>query len=192
MRTEDRGQRTEPPLVVDLFVGKGGATRAAKKRGWEVVGIDNDEAHRPDIRADVSLIRWGGRRPMLVWASPPCQEFSRWSMPWTRAKNPPPPSLALLDAAVRFIEDARPQYWIVENVRGAVPFFRPLLGAPRAICGPFFLWGNFPRPERVETSFRKEHFGSKERARRAEVPEEISEAIFRELEAEARFFKYAA
>ena len=165
MRTEDRGQRTEDtsvPLVVDLFSGTGGATAAAEAR------------------------------PLMVWASPPCQEFSRWSMPWCRAKNPPPPSLELLRAALRFIQDARPEYWIIENVRGAVPFFRPVLGEPRAICGPFYLWGEFPRPERVQTQFRREHFGSKQRVQRAAVPREISEAVFAEIEAEARFFKYAA
>ena len=194
MRTEDRGQRTEEtsPLVVDLYAGTGGATRAAEKLGWRVVRIDNDEQHRPDIRADISLIRWAGPRPLVLWASPPCQEFSRWSMPWCRAKNPAVPSMALVEAALRWRDECQPTYWIFENVRGAIPFWRPLLGPPRAALGPFFLWGNFPRPERVETNFRKEHFGSKDRVKRAAVPEEISQAVFREIATEAQFFKYAA
>lgn len=55
-----------PLLMLDLCCGLKGASAAMRDRGWEVVR---------------------GRRPDLVWASPPCTEFSRESMPWTKTGN---------------------------------------------------------------------------------------------------------
>jgi site-specific DNA-cytosine methylase len=119
--------------MLDLFAGLGGASAAMRDRGWEVVTVDADPAFGCTITAD--LLTWEPPAGLgwfdLVWASPPCQEFSRWGMPWCRAKNPPPPSLALMRAAVRVITALAPDWWVIENVRGASAFFKPELGEPR-------------------------------------------------------------
>jgi C-5 cytosine-specific DNA methylase len=162
--------------MLDLFAGTKGASRAFAEAGWEVVTVDNDPAHEPDVVADLRSWSWDGRRPELVWASPPCQEFSRTAMPWCRAKGPPEPSMELVEAALRVVEETRPHYWALENVRGAVPYIRPLLGEPRVIAGPFHLWGYFP-PFRLELPAFKERLGSKDVVKRAAVPRKLSAAL---------------
>ena len=50
----------------------------------------------------------------------------------------------LVREALRVIREARPEYWVVENVRGAIRFFRPVLGEPAYRDGTWYLWGRFP------------------------------------------------
>lgn len=158
------------PIVLDLFSGTGGASQAF--RGLcEVVTVDNDPSHRPDIVADLSTWSWSGPRPTLIWASPPCTEFTRERLPWLRTGVPP--SMDLVLAAKRIIEECQPQWWVVENVRGAVPYLDKVFGRFRARGGPFFLWGNIP-PFRVEVPPFKEKLSSARRKERAAVPPQIS------------------
>jgi hypothetical protein len=155
-------------LMLDLFAGTGGASRAFMEAGWEVVTVDNDPRHGPAVVADLRTWSWGGRRPELLWASPPCQEFSRTAMPWCRKKGPPAPSMELVEAALRVVRETAP--------RGAVPYLRPLLGAPRVVAGPFHLWGYFP-PFRLDLPAFKERLGSRDVVKRAAVPRRLSAAL---------------
>ena len=50
----------------------------------------------------------------------------------------------LLISAIELIEEIKPKYWVIENVRGAIRYFEEFLGEPRQIIGPYVLWGNFP------------------------------------------------
>lgn len=165
------------PFMVDLYAGLGGASAAMRERGWRVVGVDLDAKYRPDIVADVrKLPLRAGLRPDLVWASPPCEEFAKDSMPWF--KDTPPPSLELVGAAMRAIEWLQPRWWVIENVRGSHRWIRLLLGPHRARYGPVYLWGDFPlfllgqRP-----AAWKERLSSKQDALRAAIPFEISEGL---------------
>lgn len=161
-------------LMLDLFAGTGGASAAFKAAGWEVVTVDNDPQHGTGIVADLTAWSWTGQRPELVWASPPCTEFSRTSMPWCRPA--PAPSMALVEAALRIVRACRPRYWVLENVRGAVPYLAPLLGPPRVVAGPFHLWGHFP-PFACAIPGFKERLGSKDVVKRAAVPYRLSAAL---------------
>jgi len=130
-----------PLLMIDLFSGLGGASRAMAERGWEVVRVDNNQKFKPTVLIDIHRFSWKGRRPDLIWASPPCQEFARWIMPWFPKSEP---SLDLVKEAIRVIEECKPRFWVIENVRGAISWFKPLLGNYKVHYGPIFLWGNFP------------------------------------------------
>ena len=164
------------PLMLDLFSGTGGASAAFQDAGWDVVTVDNDVRHAPDVLADLRRWSWHGGPPDVLWASPPCQEFSRTAMPWCRKKGPPEPSMELVEAALRVVEECRPHYWVLENVRGAVPYLAPLLGAPRVVAGPFHLWGYFP-PFRLHVAPFKERLGGDDQVQRAAVPYRLSAAL---------------
>jgi site-specific DNA-cytosine methylase len=140
------------PRVLDLFCGLGGATQAMRDRGWTVVGIDIMPP--ADVIADVRRCPVAGAFD-LVWASPPCTYFSRSALPWFR--DEPPPSLDLVKAALAVIERLRPRYWLLENVRGAIPWIDPLLGKWRYHLGAAFLWGTLPN---VRTTHVAAHKGS--------------------------------
>lgn len=168
-------------MMLDICSGTGGASAAMKARGWDVLTVDINPAFSPDVVADVTTWQYAGETPDLIWCSPPCDEFSRESMPWSKTGNEP--SMELVIACRRIIDQARPRFWIIENVRGAVRYFAPFLGNPRTIYGPFFLWGSFPDLGNVPIKMRKkESYPSSRPDLRAAIPYTLSEAVAAAIE----------
>ncbi len=163
-----------PGLVVDLFAGSGGATAAFRSAGWDVVAVDLDRGRRPGVVADIRRLPLAAERPVtLLWASPPCTEFSD-----ANPNRPARPSLELVVATLEAVRTLLPRYWVLENVRGAIPF----LGVPVQKIGPWCLWGYFP-PLRVTwpmQTYRKG--GSWTAAARAAIPGELSRALLEAVE----------
>jgi site-specific DNA-cytosine methylase len=162
--------------MVDLFSGLGGASAAMRDRGWRVVSVEMESRFRPDVVADVrQLALRDGLAPDLLWASPPCEAFSRSAMPWHPDEEP---DLELVLAAREAVRRLEPKWWVIENVKGAVRWLTPVLGRHTARIGPLYLWGRMPlillgqapRPW-------KERLSSVQDALRAKVPYEISEAV---------------
>ena len=169
-------------LILDLCAGLGGASKAFRDRGWRVVTLDFDARFGCDITADLCAWSWGGERPDFVWISPPCTEFARESMPW--CKTGIAPDMRLVNAARRVVRESMPRLgWTLENVRGAVPY----LGKPRAIAGPFFLWGEFPPIGKPVLRMRKkESYSSAASAERAKIPYALSLAMCLAIESQHR------
>lgn len=131
------------PLAIDLCCGRGGWTLGLLEAGWDVLGVDT-VAH-PGYPA--TLFKWDVRELsaadlpefQLVVASPPCPEFTRHDLPWTRARNPPPPDPTIWRACERIAKEAAAPL-VLENVRGAQKWMGPAV----AHVGPFYLWGDVP------------------------------------------------
>lgn len=164
-------------MVLDLCCGLGGWSSGFIAEGWQAVGVDLADFSKdyPGRFIKADLLAWNGwqeLKPDLIVASPPCEEFSRHAMPWTRARNPPPPSMALWQRCW-YIAGELGCPIILENVRGAQPW----LGRSALNCGAFHLWGAVPAiiPDCVVR--KKESYGSKERARRSKVPIDLSRWI---------------
>jgi site-specific DNA-cytosine methylase len=166
--------------MLDLFSGTGGASAAMRARGWKVVTLELDQQHRPDIIGDVTRLPIRHRRGLfdLVWASPPCTEYARESMPWCRTGVAP--DQTLWNAAMDAIISLQPRWWVIENVRGAAQW----RGRPRRILGPIFLWGDFP-PFHPRISGWKEKLWSRDKVARAAMPYALSEALAIACETEA-------
>jgi len=129
--------------VLDLFSGLGGFSQAFKDRGHEVITVDINPAFRPTIctdilKMDISVL---GDGYDVILAAPPCTEFSRESMPWTRTGNQP--DLRLVLKTREIIDRLKPRWWIVENVRGAAPYLDKIFGNHKRV-GPRYFWGDFP------------------------------------------------
>lgn len=186
--------------MLDLFSGLGGASEAmVRSENWEVMRIENNSmlsgvAHSHEIcvkqfRDELrGMIEEGfePESPTLLWASPPCTEFSlAYSSPQSIANREGieyDPDMTLLEATLDIIEMVKPRYWVIENVRGAVRWFEPYVGTQRKVINhSIFLWGNFPGFEvgKIESKYANE--GSSRdplRAnRRALIPYEISDAL---------------
>ena len=173
--------------MLDLFAGRGGASRAMVDRGWDVTRVELDERFPAEHR-DIRTYHPTPGAFDLVWASPPCTEFTKTDLPWSRA-TAPAPSMDLLHEALRVIREAMPRWWVIENVRGAQPWFLPVLGRSFIRCGPVYLWGAPPFALWPRVGPYKEAIGGgKSRAAlRSQIPYEVSRAlaVACELEAEA-------
>ena len=184
--------------MVDLFSGLGGASEAmAQDRSWNVLRIENNPllSNVPfTVIEDVKKIRdnvesnWLVPRIDLIWASPPCREFSNgYNSPKSIASRSESgldayyPDLSLLEAAIDIIKTVKPKYWVIENVVGSIRYFAEYLGEPRQIIGPYVLWGNFPyiQPGEIATKASKDvHSSDPLRSnKKAKVDFEISKSL---------------
>jgi hypothetical protein len=162
--------------ALDLFSGTGQATAGFERRGWRVIRVDVDGRHHPTLVADVRRLPLD--RPVdFLWASPPCTEFSTANPRIDHTTKRP--SLELVFAALRAVAELRPRFWVLENVRGAIPF----LGTPAQKIGPWCLWGYFP-PIRV--SFEMQTYlkamAGRSAVARAAIPPALAEAVARAVE----------
>lgn len=170
-------------LMLDLGSGLKGASAAMKARGWQVITVDINPDFKPDLIADLRKFSYSGPRPDLVWCSPPCDEFSREFMPWSKTGNSPDMSIVL--ACKRIIDECQPRYWVIENVKGAIRWFEPVLGNYRVNYGPFYLWGFFPMPGDFRLIYRKkESRSSSAAAARAMIPAQLSNALTEAIESQ--------
>lgn len=157
--------------AVDLCCGRGGVTRALLALGYDVIGVDIE--HHPDypieatfLQADIRTLDGTQFRGCLfMWASPPCQAFSRHDQPWTRARNPPPTDLTLVRACYRIRDEAQPGTFILENVRGAQKF----IGKAILQRAGRYLWGDVILAPTI-TAKQKQSYSSKQADLRSEVP----------------------
>src|SRR5271165_5287920 len=73
---------------LELCSGLGGASQPALDRGWKVIRVDIDPHFKPSIVADVRALPLKPFHVDVLWASPPCQEFSKHYLPWFSGKLP--------------------------------------------------------------------------------------------------------
>lgn len=161
-------------VVLDLCCGLGGWSEGFIQCGWDAVGVDiaDYRSMYPGQFIHADLLKWDGWLTLqfdLVVASPPCEEFSRWDMPWTRKRNPPVPSLDLVSRCFLIASFKRVPI-VLENVRGAQRW----LGRSRGNCGPFHLWGDVPAILPIFVLRQKQSLAGSQRAERAKVPLHLS------------------
>lgn len=186
------------PLCVDLFCGLGGWAEAFIAEGYDVVGFDIDPSFGPvypgEFRAeDVRFVarhiheskhRFGLSRAcnddVVVVASPPCEEFSRWDQPWKNViKNRREPDLSLWRAAESIAREIGCPI-VIENVRGAQQF----MGVAHSHFGKQYLWGDvpaiLPKINGLQNEGRqKQSLSSTRRAERAKIPFPLAQHIAR-------------
>lgn len=147
-------------LMVDLYSGLGGASEAMfQSPNWEIMRFDNNpllekvpHTFIQDAQTNPMLHprSWGEKKVDLLWASPPCTDFSQaFSAPEVIARREGrieeyQPDLTLVKFALKVRDWMEPKWFVLENVAGAIKHFLPLMGPPTQIIGPFVLWGKFP------------------------------------------------
>lgn len=139
-------------MLLDLFCGRFGWSKAFAARGWKCFGVDLVEPEDiPDgcsfIKMDILQlqdVRGLLDRPTFdfICASSPCEEFSVHGMKHFHP-NPKYPEMGLkLFNHTRALCEASGVPYVMENVRPAQGF----VGKAVHHCGPFYLWGNAVPP----------------------------------------------
>ena len=198
--------------MVDVFSGLGGASEAmVRSPGWAVLRIENNPrlANVPftvidNVENVAKSVKGnpGFEKLELIWASPPCTEFSGgFSSPKSIASREIglenyKQNLDLMLSALQIIETVKPKYWVIENVVGSIRYFKEYLGEPRQIIGPYVLWGNFPMIDlKAEMIIPKKYKDSNSRDplrsnRRAKVDLLLSMKLKEAIENQTSIFDY--
>ncbi|SIO62118.1 DNA (cytosine-5)-methyltransferase 1 [Singulisphaera sp. GP187] len=126
-------KKKQRPIAVDLFCGAGGMSVGFEQAGFDVVAsFDNDpinvetyKINHPSSsvhRADLGTATGKGLRLLaglegvkidVLFGGPPCQGFSEIG----RSRAEDPRNLLLVHFA-RLVDELRPDYFVLENVRG--------------------------------------------------------------------------
>ena len=142
--------------MLDCFCGLGGVSDGFSMEGFDVLGIDIEDMSSKGykhkfLRADIRDLKGEDYRGYdVIWGSPPCRDFSTigrlYGKKW---KIPPNPErgLILVKALLKFVDDAKPRIWVMENVVGLKKHLQEL--EPRTetyiTCGKkHVFYGNYP------------------------------------------------
>jgi hypothetical protein len=124
------GQR----VLLELFAGTGSIGKAFAKRGWQVYSLDIDKKafsgpgpfiHEDILKFDIKRYFHPGFFS-VVWASPPCTEYS---MARTTAKQPRNLEGAdkLVSKALKIVKTMAPRFFFLENPQSGLLKSRPVV-----------------------------------------------------------------
>lgn len=125
--------------VVELFSGSGTISKAFKERGHKIFSIDIRRRKgicEPDLRKDIMKVRLKDipfKKVDVVWASPPCDVFSKAgaNFHWNRDGTPRTEKclahICLLRKTIKLIEKIRPEIFFIENPDGKMKYRKELV-----------------------------------------------------------------
>ena len=104
--------------LLELFSGTGSVGNVAKAMGYEVISVDRDmmATHQCDIM-DWNYQQYPPKYFNVLWASPPCTEYS------IAMRNRPRDlegANILLQQTLDMIEYFEPTHWLIENPQTGV------------------------------------------------------------------------
>lgn len=154
-----------------------------RDRGWQVTTYDCMADVKPDVRCDVRNLVSLSRQVDLVWASPPCSEFTIMRLPFKScvAKRKEP-DLSTVLACKRLIDDSSPRWWVLENVLASRQWLSPIMGPVAARTSGHVFWGKLPgllpdAHKSKDAITRRTHASRKAHLLKSVIPYEISLAI---------------
>lgn len=186
-------------VMWDLCSGLGGWSEAFVQAGWVVIRVEVNPAleYVPFTRIwDVKeWVDWIDDlpHPELVVASPPCTEFS--TADWRKDRETLKPDMSIVRACLDIIDYIKPDYWVLENVKGACRYFIPIIGHHRQAIGnrqspQFYLWGNFPYIS-MKPGWKHYKTDVRDPQKRAMIPFELSFQLVRTLEQQSKLTRWS-
>ncbi len=183
--------------VLDLFCGLGGWSDGLALEGFEVLGVELDpriaELYKhPVIVADVATLDPSDFTGYdLIVGSPPCRDFTQLPdhavkrngqrVAWKDPKNPTR-GLINVHVFLRFVEEAAPGSWLMENVVGLTKHLeikhRMIVRLTRGKRRAF--WGTFPAflvPRDFSHGLHLEYKGPLRAWERARIPLPVARAL---------------
>lgn len=107
-------------IVLELFKGTGSVGKVFEKAGHTVMSLDINPKANPDILADILNWNYKAYPPHiydLIWASPPCQQYSHLLYVWTKRGKVRDLEKAdkIVLKVLEIIDYFKPTVWIIEN-----------------------------------------------------------------------------
>jgi len=170
-------------VILDLFSGSGAASEPWLRDGFPVTRydiLDGWDLGEPLIQKQIIQYHKDDAL-LLIWASPPCTQYSRLLS--DTHKVPYNPDLTLWKAAQHIIAQLAPRYYVIENVGGAVRSW----GEPRQRIGSYYLWGNYPLISPPKVPAKGMHIqapgetNAEKAARAATIPAALAERLMQTI-----------
>jgi len=100
--------------ILELFSGTESFSRVAEARGHQVFTIDNNPKFNPSLCKNILdvTIKDIPFKPDIVWASPPCTEYSHAKRKGVRDIDGANKNVL---KAIELIKMLKPKFWIIEN-----------------------------------------------------------------------------
>jgi hypothetical protein len=138
--------------MVDCFCGMGGVSDGFALEGFDVLGIDIEDApnklgyKHKFIQADITTLNGKDFQGYdVIWGSSPCRNFTILNDTCWKEKKDPKKGLILVNAFINFVKEAQPKYWILENVFGLEKFLpNPKISKAKVGFKKHVFYGNFP------------------------------------------------
>ena len=189
--------------VLELFSGTESFSKIARIRGHKTFTIELQEKFKPDLCKDIlkvsakEIIEKFGF-PDIIWASPPCTNFSiachkHWEN--QEPKQETIKDIKLLHHTLKIIFELHPKFWFLENPKGRMRWILGLppntiyYGAYGHWCKkPTDLWGFYPKmkfknlPKKNFNKFETMNNGKDRTILRAIVPEELCLKLIKSCE----------
>jgi hypothetical protein len=173
--------------LLDLCCGLKGSSQDFKVNGWNVTTVDINPKFNPDIISDINDLFIEGYYD-LIWASPPCTDFSKCGLPASWKCNGGShtiPDMRPFLNCYRIIRYLKPKFWVIENVCGAQPYFNLVLGTRSKKVGSRYLWGDFPIFDTSPKYGKWKLSPGPDRAEiRSKIPQGITKALRLSIEAQ--------
>jgi site-specific DNA-cytosine methylase len=187
--------------LLDVCCASGGVSDGFAAEGFRCTGIDIIDAPKllgykhKFIQANLKLLKGINFRGFtVIWGSTPCTDFSTASLANTtrRGRRPPDPErgLELISSYRKFVDEANPKIWLMENVRRAEKYHheKPILHFLISKRGFRTLWGNFNFPmipdfrstRDMQKDFMQYKFWEAS-LRRGRIPEQIARCFARAI-----------
>jgi len=175
--------------VLDLFCGLGGWSSAFIEANHNCTGIDIKNIGYPYRFIKADLNDWKPDQHYdVILASPPCTQFSKVNQNWN-GKNNESKGLGLVFKTFALIEQIKPKYWVIENVKGLSEF----IDKPNDIVRygkssqrkAAYLWSNIGKLGMLDSMIIKNthrktfKIGDPELAK---IPYELSHAVLKKIE----------
>ena len=158
-------------IHIDLCTGLGGWKAPFEESDtWRSLGIDIREDLNADVIGDIRHLPVNCS-PTLLTMSPPCTQFSRYSMPWLDEPNP---DMSLVNACLGAVDELNPQYWVLENVRGLKQYWDR---QETKRIGPYYLWGSFPPFDVNADITGKMQVSGENPEERAKIPYQLADSL---------------
>lgn len=138
--------------ALDLYCGLGGWSDGLTLEGFDILGVEIEQRIADLYKHSVIVADVRDLDPSefkgydLIVGSPPCRDFTAGSDSWWKIKKDPMRGVELINAFLRIVNEAKPKYWLMENVRNAANYIdekpRGVFKLSRTMFRCF--WGNFP------------------------------------------------